>query len=147
MILVLLRRTLLGALQTRIGRLPFSTRSPGDVQDMQVQEQIKQNLERGHMTELVRDFLEPGDFYRAVRDIGISFFCGVPDSLLKDFCAFVAYNEKETHHIITANEGNAIGLAAGYHLATGKISLVYLQVERPSFTSIQSNRTRDWVML
>lgn len=35
------------------------------------------------MTELVRDFLDPGDFYRAVRDIGISFFCGVPDSLLK----------------------------------------------------------------
>lgn len=48
-----------------------------------MQEQIKQNLERGHMTELVRDFLDPGDFYRAVRDIGISFFCGVPDSLLK----------------------------------------------------------------
>jgi len=35
------------------------------------------------MTELVRDFLDPGDFYRAVRNIGISFFCGVPDSLLK----------------------------------------------------------------
>ncbi|XP_033611593.1 phosphonopyruvate decarboxylase isoform X2 [Cryptotermes secundus] len=79
------------------------------------------------MTELVRDFLDPGDFYRALRDIGISFFCGVPDSLLKDFCAYVASNEKETHHIITANEGSAIGLATGYHLATGKISLVYLQ--------------------
>lgn len=49
----------------------------------QVQEQIKQNLEACHMTELVRDFLHPGDFYRAVRNIGISFFCGVPDSLLK----------------------------------------------------------------
>jgi hypothetical protein len=49
----------------------------------QVQEQIKQNLETGHMTELIRDFLHPGDFYRAVRNIGISFFCGVPDSLLK----------------------------------------------------------------
>jgi len=49
----------------------------------QVQEQIRQNLEAGQMTELVRDFLDPGDFYRAVRNIGISFFCGVPDSLLK----------------------------------------------------------------
>jgi hypothetical protein len=48
-----------------------------------VHEQIKQNLERGHMTELVRDFLNPGDFYKALCDIGISFFCGVPDSLLK----------------------------------------------------------------
>jgi len=45
-----------------------------------------------------------------------------------DFCAYVAQNENETCHIITANEGNAIGLAAGYHLATGNISLVYLQV-------------------
>lgn len=48
-----------------------------------MQEQIRQNLEAGQMTELVRDFLDPGDFYRAVRNIGISFFCGVPDSLLK----------------------------------------------------------------
>lgn len=44
---------------------------------------MRQNLEAGHMTELVRDFLDPGDFYRAVRNIGINFFCGVPDSLLK----------------------------------------------------------------
>jgi len=49
----------------------------------QVQEQIRQNLDAGQMTELVRDFLHPGDFYRAVRNIGINFFCGVPDSLLK----------------------------------------------------------------
>ncbi|XP_021942809.1 uncharacterized protein LOC110841498 isoform X1 [Zootermopsis nevadensis] len=123
----LLRRTLLGCLQTRFSHHPFSTGNPADIQDVQVQEQIKQNLEACHMTELVRDFLHPGDFYRAVRNIGISFFCGVPDSLLKDFCAYVAYNEKESHHIITANEGNAIGLAAGYHLATGNASLVYLQ--------------------
>lgn len=127
MIPVLLRRTLLGVLQTRIAQLPISTEHPSDVQEMQVQEQIRQNLEAGHMTELVRDFLDPGDFYRAVRSIGISFFCGVPDSLLKDFCAYVAQNENETCHIITANEGNAIGLATGYHLATGNISLVYLQ--------------------
>jgi hypothetical protein len=50
-----------------------------------------------------------------------------------DFCSYVAYNEKDSHHIITANEGNAIGLAAGYHLATGKIGLVYLQVIFVSF--------------
>jgi len=124
---VLSRRTLLGVLQTRIAQLPISTKHPGDVQEMQVQEQIRQNLDAGQMTELVRDFLHPGDFYRAIRNIGINFFCGVPDSLLKDFCAYVAQNENETCHIITANEGNAIGLAAGYHLATGNISLVYLQ--------------------
>ncbi|KAJ9579328.1 hypothetical protein L9F63_024564, partial [Diploptera punctata] len=103
------------------------TGKPGDVQDLQVHEQIKHNLEAGHMTELVRDFLDPGDFYRAIRNIGINFFCGVPDSLLKDFCSYVSTNVSNSHHIITANEGNAIGLAAGYHLATGNISLVYLQ--------------------
>ncbi len=35
------------------------------------------------MTELVRDFLEPADFYKAVKEIGIDFYTGVPDSLLK----------------------------------------------------------------
>jgi hypothetical protein len=50
-----------------------------------------------------------------------------------DFCAYVACNEEESHHIITANEGSAIGLAAGYHLATGNTSLVYLQVIFVSF--------------
>jgi hypothetical protein len=34
MIPVLLRRTLLGVLQTRIAQLPFSTEHPGDVQEM-----------------------------------------------------------------------------------------------------------------
>ncbi|PSN30741.1 hypothetical protein C0J52_21645 [Blattella germanica] len=121
------RRILLNLNQMRTSMLAFSSRDTGDIQDMQVQEQIKHNLEAGHMTELVRDFLDPGDFYREIKNIGISFFCGVPDSLLKDFCSYVATNEKQSSHVITANEGNAIGLAAGYHLATGNISLVYLQ--------------------
>lgn len=54
-------------------------------------------------------------------------FCGVPDSLLKDFCACVTENTTPTQHIIAANEGNAAAIAAGYHLATGKIAAVYLQ--------------------
>jgi len=58
---------------------------------------------------------------------GISFFTGVPDSLLKEFCAYIMDQLSPSQHIITANEGGAIGLAAGYHLATGKVPLVYLQ--------------------
>jgi len=56
------------------------------------------------------------------------FFAGVPDSLLKPFCDHLMekYGLGE-HHIIAANEGNAAGLAAGYHLATGKVPVVYLQ--------------------
>jgi phosphonopyruvate decarboxylase len=57
----------------------------------------------------------------------VSFYCGVPDSLLKDFCAFVSDNTSQKNHIIAANEGSAIALATGYHLATKKIPLVYLQ--------------------
>ena len=57
----------------------------------------------------------------------IDFFTGIPDSLLKDFCAFVTDNSNDENHIISANEGGAIGIATGYHLATGKVPLVYLQ--------------------
>ncbi len=80
------------------------------------------------MTELIRDFLDPGEFYQSIQNIGTNFFCGVPDSLLKDFCAYVTTNAPKENHIITANEGTAIAMAAGYHMATGKNPLVYLQV-------------------
>jgi phosphonopyruvate decarboxylase len=66
-------------------------------------------------------------FFNCLRENGISFFTGVPDSLLKSFCAYVADNTADKEHIIAANEGGAVALAAGYHLATGKIPLVYLQ--------------------
>jgi phosphonopyruvate decarboxylase len=65
------------------------------------------------------------DAYTAFKKNGIDFFCGVPDSLLKDFCAYIEYTTKE--HIITANEGNAIALASGYYLASGKPALCYMQ--------------------
>jgi len=56
------------------------------------------------------------------------FFTGVPDSLLKPFCDWVIdrYGIGK-NHIIAANEGNAVALAAGYHLATGKVPVVYMQ--------------------
>ncbi|HPZ09728.1 MAG TPA: phosphonopyruvate decarboxylase [Candidatus Eremiobacteraeota bacterium] len=66
-------------------------------------------------------------FYNLLIENGITFFTGVPDSLLKDFLAYVTEQTDKDNHIITANEGNAIALAAGYHLATGKIGLVYMQ--------------------
>ncbi len=57
----------------------------------------------------------------------INFFTGIPDSLLKDFCAFVTDNSSSENHIISANEGGAIAIATGYHLASGKVPLVYFQ--------------------
>jgi phosphonopyruvate decarboxylase len=58
---------------------------------------------------------------------GVSFFTGVPDSLLKSFCAYLTDHAGEDRHIIAANEGGAVGLAAGFYLASGKIPLVYMQ--------------------
>ena len=57
------------------------------------------------------------------------FFTGVPDSQLKALCDYLMekYGIDPNHHIIAANEGNAVGLAAGYHLATGKTPVVYMQ--------------------
>jgi len=66
-------------------------------------------------------------FLDSLRDQGVDFFCGVPDSLLKSFCAYLSSHTADSEHIITANEGAAVGLAAGYHISTGKLPLVYLQ--------------------
>jgi len=68
-----------------------------------------------------------GDLYDCLTQNDVGFFCGVPDSLLKDFCAYITDHTPVEKHIITANEGNAIAMAAGYHLATNKIGLVYMQ--------------------
>ncbi|KAK3713155.1 hypothetical protein QZH41_010049 [Actinostola sp. cb2023] len=96
-------------------------------QDIQVSEQQRRNEEAGQFTELVRDFLNPKEFYDSIRAHNMEFFCGVPDSLLKDFCAYVTEITPRSNHVITVNEGQAIALASGYHMATGKTAVVYLQ--------------------
>lgn len=67
------------------------------------------------------------DIFDLLKENNVNCFCGVPDSLLKDFCAYVTDNATNKEHTITANEGNAIGLAAGHFLATGNPALVYMQ--------------------
>lgn len=67
------------------------------------------------------------DFIEKLRTGGVEFFAGVPDSLLKNLCAYITDNISHENNIIAANEGNAVGLAAGYHLATGKVGCVYMQ--------------------
>jgi phosphonopyruvate decarboxylase len=71
--------------------------------------------------------MKPEEFYQQLLSAGVDYFCGVPDSLLKDICAYFTDMAPPNQHIITANEGAAVGLAIGYHLATAKIPLVYLQ--------------------
>src|SRR5688572_21141647 len=71
--------------------------------------------------------ISPGNLYDFLGKKGVSFYTGVPDSLLKHFLKYIQDNTGEKDHIITANEGLAIGLAAGYQVSTGKLPLVYLQ--------------------
>lgn len=67
----------------------------------------------------VQDFVEVLD---------ADFYTGVPDSQLKPLCNYLMHTYGiSAHHVIAANEGNCTALAAGYHLATGKVPVVYMQ--------------------
>ena len=69
--------------------------------------------------------IRPSFFYQELSSYGINFYTGVPDSLLKNLCAYVT--DHAQNHIIAANEGGAMGIAAGHYLATGQIPVVYMQ--------------------
>lgn len=71
--------------------------------------------------------IRPEHLYNFLCKQDIDFYTGVPDSVLQHFLAYVQDHAPEEKHIITANEGLAIALAAGYHLGTGGIPLVYFQ--------------------
>ena len=71
--------------------------------------------------------LRPEFFVNTLKEHQIDFYAGVPDSLLKNICAYITDNLPAEQNIIAANEGGAMGIAAGYHLATGKIPVVYMQ--------------------
>ena len=71
--------------------------------------------------------IRPQFFYELLQENGTDFFTGVPDSLLKNFCAYLTDTVDADHHIIAANEGCAVGLASGHYFATNTIPLVYMQ--------------------
>ena len=65
--------------------------------------------------------------YNTLQAQDITFYAGVPDSLLKNLCAYITDHAEPGQHVIAANEGGAVALAAGHHLATGKVGVVYMQ--------------------
>ena len=71
--------------------------------------------------------IRPQFFYDTLASYGIDFYAGVPDSLLKNLCAYITDHADVAHNIIAANEGGAMGLAAGHYLATSQIPVVYMQ--------------------
>ena len=71
--------------------------------------------------------IRPQFFYDTLANLEIDFYAGVPDSLLKNLCAYITDHADAAHNVIAANEGGAMGLAAGHYLATGQIPVVYMQ--------------------
>ena len=71
--------------------------------------------------------IRPEFFIEKLRENDIDCFAGVPDSLLKNICAYITDHCDAEHNIIAANEGAAVGLAAGHYLATGQPACVYMQ--------------------
>jgi len=70
--------------------------------------------------------VECEELFEIFRRKGFSFFSGVPDSTFKYWMKFLV-DEKRLTNIIAANECEATAICSGYHLATGKIGVVYMQ--------------------
>lgn len=71
--------------------------------------------------------IDTAAFYDHLTSHGVELFTGVPDSLLADLCACIYDRTPREMNIVAANEGNAVGIACGYHISTGKYAAVYLQ--------------------
>ena len=75
--------------------------------------------------------ISPKLFYEVLKANKVSFFTGVPDSLLKEFCAYIEAKSTDSSHVIAANEGSAIAIATGHYLASGTLSMVKPQKQSP----------------
>ena len=71
--------------------------------------------------------LNPESFFNILKKENINFFSGVPDSFLVNISNYISDNTTEDNHIIAANEGNALSVGIGYHLATNNLPLIYMQ--------------------
>lgn len=71
--------------------------------------------------------IDPQQFIKSLQERGVALFTGVPDSLLQSLSATLLQLLPKTEHIIAANEGNAVGIAMGHYLATGRPAVVYMQ--------------------
>ena len=71
--------------------------------------------------------INPKFFFNCLKKNNITFFSGVPDSLLKNFCSFVEASVPSSQHIIAANEGAAVSIGIGHYLATNNTPMIYMQ--------------------
>lgn len=71
--------------------------------------------------------MKPGDIITVLVKEQLLFLTGVPCSYLNNFLTFISIQKNLLQHIIATSEGEAVGIAAGYHLATNKVPIIYLQ--------------------
>lgn len=71
--------------------------------------------------------IDQNRFLNVLQSEGVEFFVGVPDSFLNGFCNNLLNTMDSKHHVIAANEGNAVAIASGYYFSTGTVPLVYMQ--------------------
>lgn len=71
--------------------------------------------------------IDSKNFIEKLQNLGIDFFCGVPDSLMSEFSKSLHFDFHNNNHIIASNEGSALSIGMGYNLSTQKIPLIYLQ--------------------
>ena len=71
--------------------------------------------------------IDAEQFIKNLKKLDINFFSGVPDSLMSEFSKSLHFDFKDENHIISTNEGSALGICMGYNLATGKVPLIYMQ--------------------
>lgn len=71
--------------------------------------------------------IRPETLFEAFERAGVTFFTGVPDSLLKNFCNVIDKKAAPGCHVIAANEGGSVAIAMGRYLASKQIPLVYMQ--------------------
>jgi phosphonopyruvate decarboxylase len=72
--------------------------------------------------------IDPRLFYeQALVGNGITHAFGVPDSCLKGLLSYLYATKHVPEHIVTASEGAAVAIAAGYYLSTQKLAVAYMQ--------------------
>ena len=60
-----------------------------------------------HVSHLHLQLCGSGRFFDGLKSAGVEFFAGVPDSLLKGFCAYVTDTCGENYHVI-GNDGKVM---------------------------------------
>lgn len=71
--------------------------------------------------------MKASEFVSLLEKEHLTFFTGVPCSNLKDFLNFIHSQSHGIEHVAATSEGEAVGIASGYHFATKRVPVIYMQ--------------------